>query len=122
MFRSTLSPREENASRRLVTAQVGSRVYLLDDDETYSLFKLKNREFTVDIDDSQLGCGLNGALYFTGMSADGDMGKGNNNAGAKYGTGYCPRLRDGYSVERSRGDAAAATWILCGDESQPPPP
>ena len=29
-----------------------------------------------------------------------------------------PRLRRGYSVETSRGDAAAATWIFSGDESR----
>ena len=29
-----------------------------------------------------------------------------------------PRLRRGYSVETSRGDAAAGTWIFCGDESR----
>ena len=28
-----------------------------------------------------------------------------------------PRRRRGYSVETSRGDAAAATWIFRGDES-----
>jgi cellulose 1,4-beta-cellobiosidase len=30
----------------------------------YKVFKLKNREFTFDVDVSQLPCGLNGALYF----------------------------------------------------------
>ena len=51
---------------------VGSRVYLLDGEDKYHLFKLKNREFSVTIDDSTLGCGLNGALYFVGMSEDGE--------------------------------------------------
>jgi cellulose 1,4-beta-cellobiosidase len=37
---------------------------------------------------STLGCGLNGALYFSEMAADGGLG-GTNKAGAKYGTGYC---------------------------------
>jgi hypothetical protein len=59
------------------------------DDSTYQIFKLKNKEFSVDVDVSTLPCGLNGALYFVEMSADGGMGKGNNNAGAKFGTGYC---------------------------------
>jgi cellulose 1,4-beta-cellobiosidase len=45
-------------------------------------------EFTFDVDMSTLGCGLNGALYFSEMAADGGLG-GNNKAGAKYGTGYC---------------------------------
>jgi len=39
---------------------------------------------------SNLPCGLNGALYFVQMDADGGMSKyPSNKAGAKYGTGYC---------------------------------
>jgi cellulose 1,4-beta-cellobiosidase len=54
------------------------------------MFKLKNQEFTFDVDMSNLGCGLNGALYFVEMDADGGKSKyANNKAGAKYGTGYC---------------------------------
>lgn len=35
-------------------------------------------------------CGLNGALYFVSMDADGGLSKySGNEAGAKYGTGYC---------------------------------
>lgn len=70
---------------------VGSRVYLMDStDSKYQLFKLKNQEFTFDVDVSQLPCGLNGALYFVNMDADGGVAKySTNKAGAKYGTGYC---------------------------------
>jgi len=69
---------------------IGSRVYLLADDSNYQMFKLKNQEFTFDVDVSNLPCGLNGALYFSEMAADGGMSKyTNNKAGAKYGTGYC---------------------------------
>ncbi|KAJ1305183.1 hypothetical protein OPQ81_000214 [Rhizoctonia solani] len=70
---------------------VGSRVYLMASDDTkYEMFKLKNQEFTFDVDVSNLPCGLNGALYFAEMDADGGMAKyPNNKAGAKYGTGYC---------------------------------
>ncbi|KAG8628463.1 hypothetical protein KVT40_004336 [Elsinoe batatas] len=72
-------------------SNVGSRVYLLDPTDTkYQLFNLKNKEFTFDVDTSQLPCGLNGALYFVTMDADGGVSKyPNNKAGAKYGTGYC---------------------------------
>jgi len=69
------------------STNIGSRTYLLDDENNYKLFKLKNKEFTFDVDVSQLPCGLNGALYFSEMSANGDMGKGENKAGAKFGTG-----------------------------------
>jgi len=67
---------------------VGSRFYLLDPSENYKQFKLKNREITFDVDVSTLPCGMNGAVYFSEMSADGDKG-GSNAAGAAYGTGYC---------------------------------
>ncbi|KAB5588948.1 Glycosyl hydrolase family 7 protein [Ceratobasidium theobromae] len=69
---------------------IGTRVYLLADDSTYQMFKVKNQEFAFDVDVSNLPCGLNGALYFTGMSADGGLSAySGNKAGAKYGTGYC---------------------------------
>ncbi|KDQ13783.1 carbohydrate-binding module family 1 protein [Botryobasidium botryosum FD-172 SS1] len=69
---------------------VGSRVYLMADDTHYQVFKLLNQELTFDVDVSRLPCGLNGALYFSEMAADGGMSKEpNNKAGAKYGTGYC---------------------------------
>ncbi|CEN61393.1 Putative 1,4-beta-D-glucan cellobiohydrolase B [Aspergillus calidoustus] len=71
-------------------ANVGSRVYLMEDDETYQTFDLIGNEFTFDVDVSNLPCGLNGALYFTSMDADGGLSKyEGNSAGAKYGTGYC---------------------------------
>ncbi|KAI9373342.1 glycoside hydrolase [Aspergillus egyptiacus] len=69
---------------------VGSRVYLMDDEETYTMFDLLNKEFTFDVDASELPCGLNGAVYFVTMDADGGKSRyPGNAAGAKYGTGYC---------------------------------
>ena len=54
------------------------------------MFKLLNQEFSVDVDVSRLPCGINGALYFTSMDADGGSSRfPTNKAGAKYGTGYC---------------------------------
>ena len=63
----------------------------MQDDSTYQLFKFTgSQEFTFDVDLSNLPCGLNGALYFVSMDADGGMSKySTNKAGAKYGTGYC---------------------------------
>jgi cellulose 1,4-beta-cellobiosidase len=56
----------------------------------YRMFNLLNSEFTFDVDVSQLPCGLNGALYFVSMDADGGKAKyANNKAGAQYGTRYC---------------------------------
>ncbi|KAF8892799.1 Exocellobiohydrolase [Gymnopilus junonius] len=69
---------------------VGSRVYLMASDSTYEQFKLLNREFTFDVDVSNLPCGLNGAVYFSQMDADGGVARfPTNKAGSKYGTGYC---------------------------------
>ncbi|EJD41770.1 hypothetical protein AURDEDRAFT_199577 [Auricularia subglabra TFB-10046 SS5] len=69
---------------------IGSRVYLLESDTKYQMFDLPGQEFTFDVDVSKLPCGLNGALYFSAMEADGGMAKfSTNKAGAKYGTGYC---------------------------------
>ena len=60
------------------------------DTNDYYMFHLKNREFTFDVDVSNLPCGLNGALYFVEMDKDGGLSKfSSNKAGAKYGTGYC---------------------------------
>jgi cellulose 1,4-beta-cellobiosidase len=69
---------------------IGSRMYLMDTETTYQQFSLLNKEFTFDVDVSNLPCGLNGALYFVSMDADGGMAKyPTNKAGAKYGVGYC---------------------------------
>lgn len=69
---------------------IGSRVYLMNSDSKYELFKVLNQEFTFDVDVSNLPCGLNGALYFSEMDEDGGLSKyPTNKAGAKYGTGYC---------------------------------
>ena len=43
---------------------IGSRTYLMSDDYAYEHFHLKNKEFTFMVDDSNLDCGLDGALYF----------------------------------------------------------
>jgi cellulose 1,4-beta-cellobiosidase len=71
-------------------ANVGSRVYLMASDDKYRLFNLLNKEFTMDVDVSNLPCGLNGAVYFSEMDEDGGLSRfDGNKAGAKYGTGYC---------------------------------
>ncbi|KAH7914645.1 cellulase [Hygrophoropsis aurantiaca] len=71
-------------------SNVGSRVYLMESNTEYQMFQLLNQEFTFDVDVSNIGCGINGALYFSEMDADGGMAKySGNKAGAQYGTGYC---------------------------------
>lgn len=72
------------------STNIGSRLYLMSSPSEYQIFKLVNREFTFDVDVSNMPCGLNGALYFVEMQADGGMAKyPTNKAGAAYGTGYC---------------------------------
>jgi cellulose 1,4-beta-cellobiosidase len=69
------------------STNIGSRTYLMESDTKYQMFNVIGKEFTFDVDVSKLPCGLNGALYFVEMAADGGLNKGNNKAGAKYGTG-----------------------------------
>jgi len=89
---------------------IGSRVYLLDDDSHYYMFKLKNKEFSFDVDLSNLPCGLNGALYFVEMPADGGMGAHpGNKAGAKYGTGYCD-AQCPHDLKWINGEANIINW------------
>jgi cellulose 1,4-beta-cellobiosidase len=65
-------------------------MYLMADDSSDQMFSLLNKEFTFDVDVSNLGCGLNRALYFVSVDKDGGMAKySGNKAGAKYGVGYC---------------------------------
>ncbi|KAH8650106.1 glycoside hydrolase family 7 protein [Xylariales sp. PMI_506] len=69
---------------------VGSRLYLLASNSAYETFDLLGNEFTFDVDVSQLPCGLNGALYFVSMDADGGTSEySSDTAGPAYGTGYC---------------------------------
>ena len=70
------------------STNIGSRVYLMESDTSYRMFNLKNREFSITIDSSNLPCGLNGAMYFVEMEKDGGASS-YGNAGAQYGLGYC---------------------------------
>ncbi|TFK31803.1 cellobiohydrolase I [Crucibulum laeve] len=96
---------------------IGSRVYLMNSDTKYEMFKVLNQEFSFDVDVSNLPCGLNGALYFSEMDADGGMAKfPTNKAGAKYGTGYCDSQcpRD---VKFISGEANVQGWNPSGTDA-----
>jgi cellulose 1,4-beta-cellobiosidase len=75
------------------TTQSSPKVYLLANDPTYDILHLLNKELTFDINVSRVPCVINGALYLSEISANGDASD-LNTAGAKYGTGYydaqCP--------------------------------
>merc|ERR1712102_89305 len=51
----------------------------------------------------------NGAMYFCEMPADGGKGIGNNNAGAKYGTGYCD-AQCPHDIKFIDGEANVIDW------------
>jgi len=92
------------------STNIGSRVYLSSSADAYQIFKLKNREFAFDADVSKLPCGLNGALYFVEMAADGGKGANpNNKAGAKYGTGYCD-AQCPHDIKWINGEANLLEW------------
>jgi cellulose 1,4-beta-cellobiosidase len=81
----------------------------MDTDTSYKKFKLKNQEFTFDVDVSKLPCGINGALYFVEMEADGGAHYAGNNAGAKYGTGYCD-AQCPHDIKFIAGEANVIDW------------
>mmetsp|Transcript_15778 Transcript_15778/g.44158 ORF Transcript_15778/g.44158 Transcript_15778/m.44158 type:complete len:475 (+) Transcript_15778:84-1508(+) len=87
----------------------GSRLYVMDGDDTYNMFKLKNREFAMDVDVSNLPCGLNGAVYFVEMDQHGDLDGQGNAAGAKYGTGYCD-AQCPHDIKFIKGEANLLNW------------
>jgi len=86
------------------------RMYVLEDDSSYELFRLKNREFAFEVDSSRLPCGLRSSVYFVGMRPDGHQ-VGGNKAGARFGTGYCdahcPR-----DLQFVAGEANMLDWDL----------
>jgi cellulose 1,4-beta-cellobiosidase len=93
---------------------VGSRVYLMNaDGVSYKLFNPIGSQLSFDVDVSQLPCGLNGAVYFSEMSADGGQSLGM--AGAAFGTGYgdaqCPR-----DIKYIRGFVNTNNTGICSPE------
>ena len=75
----------------------------------YVKFQLLNQEFTFDVDVSQLPCGLNGALYFSEMDADGGMSYDTNECGAAFGTGYCD-AQCPHDMKWISGEANCEEW------------
>lgn len=61
----------------------GPRVYLIEEDgvNKNTMFMLRGKEFTFEVELSTMQCGFNAALYFVGMNE--------NDGGAESGTKYC---------------------------------
>ena len=95
----------------------GSRMYLLDNSasDKYKVWNLMNKEFSFDVDVSQLPCGLNGALYFVEMDPTGNLG-GGNAAGAKFGTGYCD-AQCPHDIKYISGEANLLNWTPTGADT-----
>ncbi|OWZ10268.1 Glycosyl hydrolase, partial [Phytophthora megakarya] len=112
----------DSLSLKLVTkgsysTNIGSRVYVMESDDTYKAYKLLNQEFTFDVDVSNLDCGLNGALYFVDMDTDGGMSRfSGNKAGAKYGTGYCD-AQCPQDLKFISGEANVLNWTASATDS-----
>jgi len=87
---------------------VGSRLYMLESESEYKMFKMLNKEMSFDVDLENMPCGLNAAIYFVEMDSTGNVG-GANKAGAAYGTGYCDGqcARD---VKFVKGEANIKDW------------
>mmetsp|Transcript_43760 Transcript_43760/g.84039 ORF Transcript_43760/g.84039 Transcript_43760/m.84039 type:complete len:657 (+) Transcript_43760:61-2031(+) len=88
---------------------VGSRVYLMEDEDTYKMFTLLNKEFSIDVEGADLVCGMNGAIYFVEMEADGGKGARGNAAGASLGTGYCD-AQCPHDLKFINGEANLEDW------------
>ncbi|KEZ43269.1 Exoglucanase 1 [Scedosporium apiospermum] len=69
---------------------IGARTYLMESDSKYQMFTLMDNELAFDVDLSAVECGMNSALYLVPMKPDGGLSdEPDNEAGAKYGLGYC---------------------------------
>ncbi|SPO05179.1 probable cellulose 1,4-beta-cellobiosidase [Cephalotrichum gorgonifer] len=78
------------ATKHEYGTNVGSRTYLMNGSDKYQMFDLLDHEFAFDVDLSTVECGMNSALYFVPMKEDGGKSdEAGNEAGAKYGLGYC---------------------------------
>merc|ERR1719273_274079 len=106
---------DKDVTLKLVThgeysSNVGSRMILLDESgKKYKKFNLLNKEFSFDVDVSNMDCGLNGALYLVEMDADGGLSYSGNSAGAEYGTGYCD-AQCPHDIKFINGEANMLDW------------
>ena len=81
----------------------------MDGDNRYKQFKLANKEFTFDVDVSKLPCGVNGAVYFSQMLADGGASFPDDKAAANYGVGYCD-AQCPHDIKFINGEANTIDW------------
>ncbi|KAK3492493.1 glycoside hydrolase [Neurospora hispaniola] len=97
---------------------ISPRVYLLaEDGENYEPINLLNQEISFQVDVSNIGCGMNGALYLSEMDFAGGRSK-LNPAGAKYATGYCDAPSNSRATTMTSHPCNQTGPFLCnGDQS-----
>jgi cellulose 1,4-beta-cellobiosidase len=71
----------------------GERLYLLDSSgKSYQGFDLRNKEFVFTVDTSNVGCGINGAVYYTEMPLNNPYDNSlDASFGVNYGSAQCDR-------------------------------
>ncbi|KAJ3050857.1 hypothetical protein HK097_008158 [Rhizophlyctis rosea] len=78
------------------------RGYLFDKDvNEYEIFRLKNRQFSFDVNIASVRCGYNAALFFSQMDVE-----------DKPGTGYCDGQNVCNEMDIFEGNAAASAAVL----------
>merc|ERR1719274_563456 len=83
----------------------------MEDDDHYKMFHLLGKEFTFTVNANSLPCGLNGAVYFVEMEADGGKDQfATNEAGAKLGTGYCD-AQCPHDLKWINGESNILNWV-----------
>jgi cellulose 1,4-beta-cellobiosidase len=74
------------------STNIGSRLYVLDPSgAAFKKFNPVNRELSLDVDYSEVGCGLNGAVYLVEVPMSGTPGTAGAPYGLSYGDAQCPR-------------------------------
>lgn len=112
-----VSTANTSVTQKLVTRidfarNVASRLFLLESRDKYQTFRLLDNEFAFDVNLSKTGCGVNSALHFIDMDADGGMARfPTNEAGAEYGTGYC-NSQCSRALRYVGGKVRSASWTF----------
>ncbi|KAG9042901.1 hypothetical protein FS837_010270 [Tulasnella sp. UAMH 9824] len=96
---------------------VGARIYLLQNDTTYQMFKPLAQEISFDVELSTVSCGMAAIAQLSEMAADGGMStEPGNTAGAKYGVGYC-NAKCPRDLKWVKGQANNEGWMATSSTS-----
>ncbi len=74
------------------STNIGSRLYVLEPSgKAFKKFNVVNKEISLDVDYSAVGCGLNGAVYLVEVPAEGAPDMAGAPYGLSYGDAQCPK-------------------------------